>query len=101
MARLIVSPEAQADLDVILDYLASVGGNVVALRYGEKFRGAFRHLIDFPETGAARPRLGTGIRIWGVAPYLIFYRYTRNDDTIRVVRLLHGRRRIAERLMRH
>jgi plasmid stabilization system protein ParE len=100
MARLIVSPEAQTDLDAILDHLTEVAGKPVARRYGQRFHAAFRHLIDFPETGARRPRLGTDMRIWVVAPFLIFYRFSIDDDSIRVIRLLHGRRNITVRLFR-
>jgi plasmid stabilization system protein ParE len=68
VARLIVSRETQADLDEILAHLAATAGNSVAHRYGERFRAAFRHLMDFPATGAMRPRLDAGMRIWIVAP---------------------------------
>ena len=100
MARLVASREAQADLDDILDYLAGIAGASVALRYGERFRAAFRHLVDFPETGARRPRLHADMRIWVVAPYIIFYRFSSGDDTIRIVRIVHGRRNVTVRLFR-
>ena len=98
MARLVASREAQADLDEVLAYLEGTAGKPVALRYGERFRNAFRHLVDFPETGAKRPRPHADMRIWAVAPYVIFYRFTGDDDTIRLVRILHGRRNVTERL---
>jgi toxin ParE1/3/4 len=100
MARLIVSRETQADLDEILAYLASVAGKSAALRYGERFRAAFRHLIDFPATGALRARLEADMRIWVVAPYVIFYRFAIDDDTVKVVRILHSRRNVTERLFK-
>ena len=68
MAPLIVSPEARRDIDDILDYLAEFAGRRFALRYGERFRAAFHHLMAFPETGAKRPRLNSDMRIWMVAP---------------------------------
>jgi toxin ParE1/3/4 len=98
MARLIAAREAQADLDEILAYLQGEAGKSVALRYGERFRAGFRHLVDFPETGARRPQLHADMRIWVIAPYVIFYRFTGDDDTIRLVRILHGRRNVTERL---
>jgi plasmid stabilization system protein ParE len=63
MARLVVSPETQADLDEILRWLAREAGRPVALRYAEKFGAAFRHLTTFPETGARRSKLGRDMRI--------------------------------------
>lgn len=97
MLRLIVSRETQAALDGILETLASVAGRSVALRYGERFRAAFRHLMDFPAIGAMRPRLDAHMRIWVVAPFVVFYRFDIDDDTVRMVRILHGRRNVTER----
>ena len=91
MAGLIVSRETLAKLDDILAYLTSVAGKPVALRYGEIFRAASRHLMDFPATGAMRPRLAPDMRIWLIAPYVIFHRFAVDDDTVRVLRILHGR----------
>ena len=98
MVRLVVSPETQADLDEILRWLTREAGRPVALRYAEKFRAAFRHLTEFPETGARRPKLARDMRIWLVTPYVIFYRFAAEDQTVRVVRILHGRRDMTERL---
>ena len=100
MARLIVSRETQADLDDILAHLVAIAGKSVALHYGERFRAAVRHLMDFPATGAMRPRLGADIRIWVVAPYVVFYGFDIDDDTVRVVRILHGRCNVTERLFK-
>jgi plasmid stabilization system protein ParE len=100
MAGLIVSRETLADLDEILAYLTSVAGKPIALRYGERFRAAFRHLMDFPATGAMQPRLAPDMRIWVIAPYVVFYRFAIDDDTVRVLRILHGRRNVTERLLR-
>ncbi|HUN39118.1 MAG TPA: carbohydrate porin [Acetobacteraceae bacterium] len=61
---------------------------------------ALLHLMDFPTTGARRPRLSPNTRLWVVPPYLVFYQYTRDDDTIRVLRFPHGRRHIARRLFK-
>jgi plasmid stabilization system protein ParE len=101
VARLIVSRDTLADLDEILAYLTSVAGKPVALRYGERFRAAFRHLMDYPATGAMRPRLAPDMRIWFIAPYVVFYRFAIDDDTVRVLRILHGRRSVTERLFKN
>jgi plasmid stabilization system protein ParE len=75
VARLIVPRETQADLDEILAHLAATAGISVALRYGERFRAAFRHLMDFPETEAMRPGLDANMRIRVVTPYVVFCRF--------------------------
>lgn len=98
MARLIVAPQAQADLDDILDYLTREAGDRVARRYGDSFRRAFAFLTEFPRTGAPRPNFGSTMRIKTVWPYVIFYRYSAADDTVRLIRILHGRRNITTKL---
>jgi plasmid stabilization system protein ParE len=70
----------------------------VALGYAAKFRLVFGHLTTFPKTGARRPKLWREMRIWPVTLYVIFYRFVAEDATVRVVRLLDGRRDVAERL---
>jgi len=95
VARLTVSPEAQADVDEILTYLQRAAGRPVAARHGDRFLVAFRHQVDFPETGAKRPQFGADMRIWAVAPYIVFYRVAVEDGTVRVP---HGRRNVTTRL---
>jgi plasmid stabilization system protein ParE len=100
MARLIVSPESSADIDGILDWLDCETGRPVALRYAERFRAAFGHLMAFPEIGARRRTLHANMRIWVVAPYVIFYRFEIDKEPVTIVRILHGRRDLAEALFR-
>jgi plasmid stabilization system protein ParE len=99
MVRLVVAPQARGDLEEILAHLARVAGTSVALRYGSRFRAAFRHLIDFPETGAKRPRFVPEMRIWAIAAYVIVYRFSPAEQTIYVARIVHGRRNITPRLL--
>ena len=99
MAELIFSDDAASDLDLILDYLAREAGAPVAIRYGERFRAAFRQLTDFPGSGSPRRQFGETMRVWSVPPYLIFYRYSRGDVDVRVVRIIDGRRKISDKLL--
>ena len=98
MVALIFSDEAALDLDSILDYLQREAGAPVALRFGERFRSAFGQLADFPGSGAPRRQFGETMRLWSVPPYLIFYRHERGDDTVRVVRIIDGRRKLSDKL---
>ena len=99
MARLILSSSASADQTEILKDLNAKAG----LRTAAKFRGLFRALygrfIDHPAIGAPHPGLGHAIRIGIVSPYIILYRYSAGDDTVTVLRIVHGRRRIAGKLL--
>jgi plasmid stabilization system protein ParE len=47
-------------------------------------------LTEFPDLGPPRPRLGRGVRIRIVAPSVAIYEH--KNDTVTVLRVLHGRR---------
>jgi toxin ParE1/3/4 len=100
MTRLVLTDNAKADTAEILDYLAREAGARVAEDFGRRFRAAIERLADLPEIGAPRSRLGPNIRIAVVYPYLLIYRYTRQDETLTLLRILHGRRNITRDLLR-
>jgi len=95
MTRFVLTDSAKADTAEIIDYLAREAGARVAEDYGRRFRTTIERLADLPETGTPRSRPGRNIRITVVYPYLLIYRYTRQDDTLTLLRILHGRRNIT------
>ena len=95
MAKVAVRPRATADIADISRYLVRQAGPVVADRYRLDFRVVFRRLAAFPESGAPRPRLGRDVRLVTIDPYVVLHRYDRARDTVFVLRVLHGRRRLA------
>jgi plasmid stabilization system protein ParE len=99
MTRLIVAAEADADAIAILDYLHKEAGVRVAERYKVRFQQTMARLTDLPETGSPRPALGIHTRIAIVQPYLLIYDYTPPDDTLTLLRILHGRRNITRALL--
>jgi plasmid stabilization system protein ParE len=101
MTRLLVSREAEADLDAILQYLAENAGPTTAARYGERFAAAIERIVVFPGAGAPRPLLGPSTRIVIVYPYILFYDFpTDEPDTAALLRILHGKRAITEHLIK-
>jgi toxin ParE1/3/4 len=46
-----------------------------------------------------RPALGPNVRIGVVTPYIVVYRHTEREDTVTVLRVIHGRRDITEQLI--
>jgi toxin ParE1/3/4 len=64
------------------------------------FARLYRHLAAFPESGAPRPKLGSGIRIGIVSPYLVIYRHGDPEGLVSVLRIVHGSRRITGELLR-
>jgi plasmid stabilization system protein ParE len=100
MTRLIVATEAEGDIDDILRYLEREAGRRTAIAYGERFVEAIERIIDFPGAGPPRPALGPDTRVAIVYPYLLIYDFTKADDTVTMLRVLHGKREITERLIK-
>ena len=99
MARVLIASGADADTDVILAGRAREAGGRTAVRYDRLFDRPYERLADHPAIGAPRPALGQNIRIGVVSPYIAIYRHTEDDDTLTVLRIVHGRRRITGRLL--
>jgi hypothetical protein len=51
------------------------------------------------ESGAPRPDLGPGVRIAVVTPYVVIYRHITAEDSVTVLRIVHGHRKIAAKLL--
>jgi toxin ParE1/3/4 len=100
MTRLVTTPRFRFDTGEILNYLEEVAGPRVAAKYSRRFDEIIVRLTDFPESGAPRPVLGARTRIVIVQPYLLIYDYTPDDDTLTLLRNLHGRRNITPNLLR-
>lgn len=90
--RLLWSPASETDLLELWGYLATHASGVVADEQVRKVERACRVLSEWPHSGRPRDALIPGMRSVAVAPYVVFYRVS--DNTIEVVRVLHGRRDI-------
>ena len=94
MAKLIVSPLAQADMREIGDYISQKLRNPdAALRLIRRLQEAMLPLREFPESGA--PLLAAGkqsapYRYLVCGSYLIFYHTA--GDSVHVDRVFYGRR---------
>jgi toxin ParE1/3/4 len=80
--------------------LTAKAGGRTATKYDDLFTRLFDLLADFLGIGAPRPVLGTRIRIGIVLPYLVIYQYNERDDTVTIMRIVHGRRNITRVLLR-
>ena len=99
MTRLVVTADAEADTIEILGNLARDAGQMVADDYGRRFQATIERLVDIPESGPPRRALGLNARIAIVYPYILIYDYARRDDTLTLLRIVHGRRRITRRFL--
>ena len=99
MARIIVTESASVDEAAILNDLNTKAGLQTVVKFRTLFRNLYDRLGDHPDIGAPRPAFGQNIRIGIVSPYIIIYRHSAEDDTVTMLRIVHGRRRITGKLL--
>ena len=100
MRRFGISRRALADFDEILDYLTGVAGHAVADKYGRDIQASIVRLAEMPGLGSPRPELGADVKVVIVRPYLVFYEASADEDSVFVLRILHGRRNITRAVLR-
>ena len=99
MTRVVISSAADADTDEILAYLIRHAGLAAAARYNSLFESLYHRLAAYPESGAPRPLLGRNIRIGIVPPYIIIYEHEHGAESLTVLRVVHGRRKISGKML--
>lgn len=87
----LITPQAQADLEEAWLYVAN-GGEALADQFLDKIHQLCRQLARFPGIGRDRSNLAANLRSFAVKPFVIFFRPA--DDTVEIIRILHGRRDI-------
>lgn len=91
------SPRSRADPLKTLGDIADGSGRGVAEKWDRAIWERPELIAEHPDIGAMRPRLGESVRIGVVKPYIIFY--SHDGAAIRVMRILHGRRRITRKMI--
>ena len=99
MARVVIASSAAADYAEVITDLVAKAGLRAAAKYDEIFERLYDRLADHPGSGAPRPALGQNIRIGIVSPYIVIYRNDDDSNTVTVLRIAHGRRRITGRML--
>ena len=90
MARLVISPLAEKDLNDILEYI-SRDKPEAAIRWVEKIHDTFKVVAENPEIGERRAEFKSGnIRSTLVGSYVVFYRAI--IDGIEIARVVSGAR---------
>lgn len=101
MAAVIISREAEADLEVILLDLVERAGSLIAARYVEGILATLESLAVVPEaSGRPVPQLGLDLRCHPMGTYNAYLRYDKMSDVLSIVRVLHGRRKMTRKLFR-
>ncbi len=87
-----LSPKANRDLDDIISFISQYNPQA-AVRLLDRLVARWRLLDTQPRSGAPREDLGVGLRTVVVGEYLSIYRVAGNS--VEILRVLHGRRRIT------
>lgn len=91
MSRYLITPEADADLDEIWQYVAINSGSSRADALEDELHTAMNRLGEIPGIGHLRHDLADEpLRFFGVHKFLIIYRPEMRP--IQIVRVLHGAR---------
>ncbi len=94
MRTLLIKPQARLDLLEIWNYIAA-DNLAVANRVGEELDAAILDLAAMPGKGHQREEIkDSRVRVWAVYSYLIAYRF--DDETLTIIRVVHGRRNLRK-----
>ena len=85
------SPEAEADLLELYDYIAQRSGEDRALAYVERIERWVNRLETFPERGARRDDIRPGLRVIGFERRATIA-FQVKEDTVIILRILYAGR---------
>ena len=90
-----VTDSASRDLTQIWCYYDEAAGEEVANRLIARIESLFPLIAENPHIGVLRTEYGAGVRTYRPPnlPYIIFY--TISGDTVRITRVVHGRRNLG------
>jgi toxin ParE1/3/4 len=91
--RLRFTPEADADLESLLQYTAQTWGEHQMRVYAALIFEVLDRLATFPGIGRRRDEIAPGLQSHSAAQHVIIYRATA--DELIVQRIIHGRRDLA------
>ena len=89
--EVVLSPEAQADLEELYDWIAERASPAVALGYLERLGDHLRGYAHAPERGHRRDDLRPGLRIAGFERRVTIA-FTVDEGRVTILRLAYGGR---------
>lgn len=102
MTQVVLAAKAVDDFLTIIADLIAAAGSKTAASYDAKLKRLIARLADHPESGSPRPKLGRGVRVVVLSPYVVFYTFDVRRDVVSIVRVRHQRRRTGpEDISRH
>lgn len=92
--RLLLSPRAAADLEEIAEYIAR-DNPVRAASFVAELETKCRAVAQAPKLYPARSDLAPRLRMAVHGRYLVLYRDLREENSVRIERVLHSARNLA------
>src|SRR5215216_7858095 len=92
--RLVLAPDAKADLAEILLYTQQRWGKQQRAAYKASIDGALREMAEFPGLGRTRDEISSGLRSFPIGSHVIYYRAT--DEQLIVARIVHSSRDFSD-----
>jgi toxin ParE1/3/4 len=90
MAKLVISPLAEADLNDILEFIAR-DKPTAAINWVQRIRETFEFIAQNPDCGERRPEFKTGeFRSSLIGKYVVFYRAI--SEGVEIARVVRGER---------
>jgi addiction module RelE/StbE family toxin len=89
--KVIFSPQAIADLETAVRFIAKENPEV-AVRVGNALIDRVAILENFPLLGSPYPKR-PGVRKLVSRPYIIFYRFREQENSVDILRYWHGAQR--------
>ena len=89
--RVLFSPEAQADLEELYDYIAGRSGEERALGYIERIEEWIVRLESFPERGNRRDDIRPGLRVAGYERR-VSIAFQVEAESVTILRILYAGR---------
>lgn len=89
--KIIFSPQAVADLEAAVRFIAAENSNA-AICFGNELIERAAILENFPLVGSPYSKR-PGIRKLVVRPYIIFYRFREEENAVDILRYWHGAQR--------
>ena len=91
-----ILPLARMDMDDIWEFIAR-DSVMAANRVEDDLQQAIRELVRFPEKGHRRDDVhDKTLRFWKIYSYLVAFRH--DDQSLTVVRVIHGSRNLGRQL---
>lgn len=90
----VLSDEATNDLVSLAEYLKLVGDDTLAEKILTRFYHLFTLLAHWPDIGRTHKELTGYPRSFTMKPWIVFYEQVGDSESVRILRVLDGRRDI-------